>query len=108
MKKAPCVRLASRIKPKISEKPDESRNNRPPSDRLLRPWMIQNCISCASSDVCTSYLVSGIIVRRLDYKLRNRKDAKCSLVLSRHHRGPRRRAFYERLLMRRGTATPLL
>src|SRR5215468_8213210 len=48
MKKAPCVRLASRIKPKISEKPDESRNNRPPSDRLLRPWMIQNCIVCRS------------------------------------------------------------
>src|SRR5450759_3284009 len=48
MKKAPCVRLASRIKPKISEKPDDSRNNRPPSDRLLRPWMIQNCIVCRS------------------------------------------------------------
>src|ERR1700732_4199646 len=48
MKNAPCVRLASRIRPKISEKPDESRNNRPPSDRLLRPWMIQNCIGSRS------------------------------------------------------------
>src|SRR5258708_40328063 len=57
MKNAPCVRLASLIRPKISENRDESRNNRPPSDRLLRPWMIQNCIvsrscleSCAISD----------------------------------------------------------
>src|SRR5580704_12664211 len=52
MKNAPWVRLASRISPKISENPDESRNSRPPSDRLLRPWMIQNCIggrSCSKS-----------------------------------------------------------
>src|SRR3954447_19295098 len=48
MKNAPCVRFASRIRPKISENPDDSRNNRPPSDRLLRPWMIQNCIVCRS------------------------------------------------------------
>src|SRR5713226_6373817 len=48
MKNAPCVRFASLIRPKISENPDESRNNRPPSDRLLRPWMIQNCIVCRS------------------------------------------------------------
>src|SRR4051812_22211007 len=48
MKNAPWVRLASRISPKISEKPEDSRNNRPPSDRLLRPWMIQNCIVCRS------------------------------------------------------------
>src|SRR6266853_6511690 len=52
MKNAPCVRLASLIRPKISENPDESRNSRPPSDRLLRPWMIQNCIvsrSCSET-----------------------------------------------------------
>src|SRR5674476_932304 len=48
MKKAPCVRFASRIRPKISENLDDSRNNRPPSDRLLRPWMIQNCIVARS------------------------------------------------------------
>src|SRR5260221_96092 len=44
MKNPPCVRLASRIRPKMSENPDDSRNSRPPSERLLRPWMIQNCI----------------------------------------------------------------
>src|SRR5436305_7727414 len=49
MKNAPCVRLASRISPKIRENPDDSRNNSPPSDRLLRPWMIQNCIGCRST-----------------------------------------------------------
>src|SRR3954454_5219784 len=48
MKNAPCVRFARRIRPKISENPDDSRNNSPPSDRLLRPWMIQNCIVCRS------------------------------------------------------------
>src|SRR5258708_24470963 len=49
MKNAPCVRFASRISPKIRENPDDSRNNSPPSDRLLRPWMIQNCIVGRSS-----------------------------------------------------------
>src|ERR1700738_4153627 len=48
MKNARWVRLARRISPKINEKPEDSRNNRPPSDRLLRPWMIQNCIVCRS------------------------------------------------------------
>src|SRR5919205_455613 len=58
MKKAPCVRLASRIRPKMSEKPDDSRNSRPPSERLLRPWMIQNCIVCGSrSETCGSSLL---------------------------------------------------
>src|ERR1700753_2322429 len=44
MKNARGGRWGNRIRPKISENPDESRNSRPPSDRLLRPWMIQNCI----------------------------------------------------------------
>src|ERR1700722_12442046 len=54
MKKAPCVRFASLIRPKIRENPEDSRNSRPPSDRLLRPWMIQNCIVRRShpEDLC--------------------------------------------------------
>src|SRR6185312_10097438 len=44
MKNAPWVRLASRINPKIKEKPDDNKNSKAPSDKLLRPWMIQNCI----------------------------------------------------------------
>jgi hypothetical protein len=32
-----------RIRPKISEKPDDNRNNRPPKATLLSVWMIQNC-----------------------------------------------------------------
>src|SRR5215470_12532027 len=43
MKNAPCARLGIRIRPKISEKPDDSMNNRPPKATLLSVWMIQNC-----------------------------------------------------------------
>src|SRR5690348_1156061 len=35
MKNEPCVRLGIRIRPKISEKPAESRNNKPPNAMLL-------------------------------------------------------------------------
>src|SRR5262252_2588532 len=35
MKKEPCIRLGMRISPKIREKPEESRNSRPPSAMLL-------------------------------------------------------------------------
>src|SRR6266487_2799729 len=43
MKKAPCARLGMRIRPKISEKPDDNRNKRPPKATLFSVWMIQNC-----------------------------------------------------------------
>src|SRR2546425_11189849 len=43
MKRAPCVRLAIRISPKMSEKPADSRNSRAPSARLFSVWMTQNC-----------------------------------------------------------------
>src|SRR5260370_25281177 len=43
MKSAPCVRLAMRIRPKMSEKPAASRNSNPPSARLFSVWMTQNC-----------------------------------------------------------------
>src|SRR5215510_1978548 len=35
MKKEPCIRLGMRIRPKIREKPDDSRNRSPPRARLL-------------------------------------------------------------------------
>ena len=35
MKNEPCIRLGMRIRPKISEKPDDSRNSRPPSAMLF-------------------------------------------------------------------------
>src|SRR5262245_65649906 len=35
MKKEPCIRLGMRIRPKIKEKPDDSRNRSPPRARLL-------------------------------------------------------------------------
>src|SRR6476620_3187595 len=43
MKKAPCARFGMRIKPKMSEKPEERRNSKPPKATLFRVWMIQNC-----------------------------------------------------------------
>ncbi len=43
MKNAPCARFGMRIRPKISEKPDDSRNSRPPKATLFSVWMIQNC-----------------------------------------------------------------
>src|SRR5262249_8850795 len=43
MKNAPCARLGIRIRPKMSEKPDDNRNSRPPKATLFSVWMIQNC-----------------------------------------------------------------
>ena len=37
-----------RIRPKASEKPEESRNSRPPKAMLFSVWMIQNCIAASS------------------------------------------------------------
>src|SRR5262249_44353655 len=44
MNSDPCVRLAMRMRPKISENPAASRNSRPPSARLFSVWTIQNCM----------------------------------------------------------------
>src|SRR5580700_4429287 len=41
----PCVRLGIRISPKISEKPADNRNNRPPNVTLLTVSSSQNVIS---------------------------------------------------------------
>ena len=43
MNSAPCVRLAIRISPKMSEKPDARRNSSPPSARLFSVWIAQYC-----------------------------------------------------------------
>src|SRR5215510_4179988 len=43
MKNAPCARFGMRIRPKMSEKPDDNRNSRPPKATLFSVWMIQNC-----------------------------------------------------------------
>src|SRR6202158_958136 len=88
MKKAPCVRFASLIRPKISEKPEASRNRRPPSDRLLRPWMIQNCIVCRSHpESCArrcpateAELLLQILCRRIVARI-DRVLQECGLVI---------------------------
>src|SRR5262245_43575084 len=48
MKKAPCIRLGMRINPKISENPDDNRNNNPPSAKLL----IARMTACADVICC--------------------------------------------------------
>ena len=35
MKKEPCIRLGMRIRPKMREKPEDSRNSKPPSAMLF-------------------------------------------------------------------------
>src|SRR5215831_8065016 len=44
MKKAPCIRLGMRSRPKMSENPDESRNSRPPSAILFTAKVSQTLI----------------------------------------------------------------
>src|SRR3954468_11621649 len=39
MKKAPCARLATRMSPKMREKPEESRKSSPPRARPFKDWM---------------------------------------------------------------------
>src|SRR5262245_769552 len=39
MKKEPCIRLGMRIRPKIREKPEDSKNKSPPRARLLMARM---------------------------------------------------------------------
>jgi hypothetical protein len=63
MKKAPCVKLAIRINPKINEKPDASRNNNPPRARLLRLWIIQNCMVNPDARALTSDFLPRPFVR---------------------------------------------
>ncbi len=45
----PCVRLGMRISPKISEKPADSRNKRPPNVTLLTVSSSQKLICAALS-----------------------------------------------------------
>src|SRR5690348_8681302 len=45
MNRPPCVRLAMRISPKMSENPAARRNSSPPSARLLSVWIAQYCKS---------------------------------------------------------------
>ncbi len=48
MKKEPCIKFGIRIRPKISEKPADSRNNSPPYAMLFTPKVSQSDMSDAS------------------------------------------------------------
>ena len=64
MKNEPCVRLGMRIRPKISEKPADSRNSSPPSVTLLTAQDQPQVSSLVA--VLGSQLFSGGIVARID------------------------------------------
>src|SRR5215469_17069983 len=62
----PCVRLGIRINPKISEKPAESKNNRPPNVTLLTVSSSQNVITAALPLCVRSALGQWWIIARID------------------------------------------
>jgi hypothetical protein len=56
----PCVRLGMRISPKISEKPADKRNNRPPKVTLLTVSSSQNVI-CGAFPFAGCYARSNLL-----------------------------------------------
>src|SRR5215469_7242331 len=63
----PCVRLGIRINPKISEKPAESKNNRPPNVTLLTVSSSQNVITAALPLCVRSALGQRRIIARINW-----------------------------------------
>src|ERR1700730_16789567 len=57
MKRAPCVRFAILIRPKISENPAARRNSSPPSARLFSVCTTQNCTRSGSSGASSRFQV---------------------------------------------------
>src|ERR1044071_164155 len=66
MNSEPCVRFGIRISPKISEKPEDSRNNRPPNVTLLTVSSSQNVITAALPFYAPSALGQRQIIARID------------------------------------------
>src|SRR2546422_952399 len=60
MKNEPCVRLGIRISPKISEKPADSRNSRPPSVMLLTASTNQRLIARAARSALQRRIVTRV------------------------------------------------
>src|SRR5258707_1104292 len=77
MKNAPCARFGIRIRPKISEKPDDNRNSRPPKATLFSVWMIQNCH-------CIDPLPPGVCPLVPDAMQRERQRNGASLIRDRN------------------------
>ena len=67
-----------RISPKTSEKPEDSRNSRPPKAMLFSVWMIQNCMDCS---------LSPRAVRRAQPKCMPQARSTCTAGVSGERRG---------------------
>ena len=59
MKKEPCIRLGMRIRPKISEKPEDSRNSTPPSATLFTVRVSQRFMQWVSGFACLREIVKS-------------------------------------------------
>src|SRR5829696_8165703 len=70
MKNEPCIRFGMRISPKISEKPAESRNSKPPSARLFTPSVSQSVIhqpfAAGSAGTASLQVLGQRVVARID------------------------------------------
>src|SRR5579859_3223358 len=73
MKSEPCVRFGIRINPKISEKPAESRNSKPPRLTLFTPstthWLMGRLVRVATGSEFRGRGVAGIDRRRQIFRL---------------------------------------
>ena len=75
MNSEPCVRFGMRISPKISEKPADSRNSRPPKVTLLTVSTSQNVIAAnappavAARHPSTAGAVAAPAASRVNYGL---------------------------------------
>src|ERR1700680_3183871 len=82
MKKEPCIRFGMRISPKISEKPADSRNSRPPSAMLFTARVSQRLIAAYVRDpiLCAASLLQ--ILRQREVSRIDRVRQKRLLVVS--------------------------
>src|SRR3954462_15408995 len=75
MKYAPCERLATRIRPKMSEKPAASMNSTPPMARLFMLWISQQFMRAEAGagrgllEVLGGGVVAGVDRRRQEVGL---------------------------------------
>src|ERR1700688_1627717 len=73
MKKEPCIRFGIRIRPKISEKPADSRNKSPPSAMLFTAKVNQSDMSDARQHAHPSREGLGSVdLSRLSHKQREK------------------------------------
>src|SRR5262249_33038466 len=97
MKNAPCARLGIRIRPKMSEKPDDNRNSRPPKATLLSVWMIQNCTASFSFCWLSASPAHHVVIAGLDTASRVARLASLNTAELGQARVPVQSIFFEKM-----------